>query len=95
MGEGNRAYQEELLATVSKYKLNHKVVFAGATDEIESYIWNSDAGINASHEEGFSNFIIECMSMKKPIIVSNAGGNVEAITDVKPVSFSLPVMPPL
>ena len=81
VGEGNRAYQEELWATVSKYKLNHKVVFAGATDEIESYICDSDAGIIASHEEGFSNFIIECMSMKKPIIVSDAGGNVEAITD--------------
>jgi glycosyltransferase involved in cell wall biosynthesis len=80
VGEGNKAYQEELQATVSKYKLNHKVIFAGATDEIESYIWGCDAGIIASHEEGFSNFIIECMSMKKPIIVSDAGGNVEAIT---------------
>ena len=81
VGEGDTAYQKELKETVLKNNLNHKVIFSGATDEIEYYIRNSDAGVIASHEEGFSNFVIECMSMKKPVIVSDAGGNVEAITN--------------
>ena len=39
----------------------------------------SDIGILASDEEGFSNAILEYMSYKLPVIATDVGGNSEAI----------------
>jgi glycosyltransferase involved in cell wall biosynthesis len=39
----------------------------------------SDLGIVASHEEGFSNSLIEAMSCGLPMVVTAVGGNVDAV----------------
>jgi glycosyltransferase involved in cell wall biosynthesis len=39
----------------------------------------TDLSLLCSHEEGFSNAIIEAMIKKKPLIVTNVGGNAEAV----------------
>ena len=41
----------------------------------------SDIGLLVSHEEGFSNAILEFMAAGKPVVVTDVGGNAEAIID--------------
>lgn len=48
---------------------------------IEPYLAIADASILASHEEGFSNSILEGMAASLPMIVTDVGGNAEAVVD--------------
>jgi glycosyltransferase involved in cell wall biosynthesis len=41
----------------------------------------SDLGVIASHQEGFSNSLLEKMSAGLPVIATDVGGNGEAIID--------------
>jgi glycosyltransferase involved in cell wall biosynthesis len=41
----------------------------------------ADIGILCSHEEGFANAILEGMAAGLPMIVTNVGGNSEAVID--------------
>ncbi len=51
----------------------------GAIADTTSWLQSSDLGVLCSHEEGFSNAILEGMACGIPFIVTNAGGNAEAI----------------
>ena len=39
----------------------------------------ADIGILCSHQEGFSNAILEGMAAKLPMVVTDVGGNKEAV----------------
>jgi glycosyltransferase involved in cell wall biosynthesis len=41
----------------------------------------ADFALNVSHEEGFSNAVIEGMAAGLPMIVTDVGGNPEAVVD--------------
>lgn len=59
---------------------NGQVLFPGATREVEKYIKTFDvACLVPGSNEGFSNAIIENMAMGLPMIVSDVGGNAEAV----------------
>lgn len=56
------------------------VVFPGMVNEVRDYIAVLDiACLVPGANEGFSNSILECMAMGKPMIVSEVGGNAEAV----------------
>lgn len=57
------------------------VKFLGKRDDVEQLLTISDIGILCSHEEGFPNSILEGMAMGLPMIVTDVGGNAEAIVD--------------
>ncbi|MDZ4057391.1 MAG: glycosyltransferase, partial [Polynucleobacter sp.] len=40
-----------------------------------------DIGVLCSHEEGFSNAVLESMAARLPMIVTDVGGNAEAVED--------------
>lgn len=61
--------------------LERNVRFLGARTEIPELLGASDISILASHEEGFSNAIIEAMAAGLPLVVSDVGGNAEAVID--------------
>ncbi|MCI0400583.1 MAG: glycosyltransferase [Gammaproteobacteria bacterium] len=53
----------------------------GERIDVPQLLKAADIGISASHQEGFSNSVLECMAARLPIVVTNVGGNVEAVID--------------
>ena len=59
------------------------ILFIGESDEVESLYSTADIGVLPSHQEGFSNSILEGMAAALPMIVTSVGGNAEAVIDKK------------
>jgi glycosyltransferase involved in cell wall biosynthesis len=57
------------------------VDFLGEQENVAPLLAAADFGILASHEEGFSNALLEAMAAGLPMIVTDVGGNPEAIVD--------------
>jgi glycosyltransferase involved in cell wall biosynthesis len=55
------------------------VSFLGARDDVADILGASDIGILCSHEEGFSNAVLEGMAASLPMVVTDVGGNSEAV----------------
>lgn len=51
-----------------------------AREDVSSLLAASDVGLLCSHEEGFSNAILEGMRASLPMIVTDVGGNAEAVS---------------
>lgn len=61
--------------------LTESVRFLGERADVPDLLAASDIGVLASHEEGFSNAVIEGMAAGLPMVVSDVGGNAEAVID--------------
>ncbi|MBL4890788.1 MAG: glycosyltransferase [Rhizobiaceae bacterium] len=57
------------------------VHFLGLREDVASILRASNIGVLCSHEEGFSNAILEGMAATLPMVVTEAGGNSEAVID--------------
>jgi glycosyltransferase involved in cell wall biosynthesis len=73
--------QESLEAFLQGGSLAKHIRFMGSRDDVDQLLSVSDLGILASHEEGFSNAVLEKMAAGLPVIVTDVGGNAEAIQD--------------
>lgn len=71
----------ELRALVGELGLEGKTVWIGGVPSVYEYITAADIGILTSHEEGFSNAILEYMAVGLPVIATDVGGNGEAVID--------------
>lgn len=58
-----------------------RVTFAGECADVRPYVTASDIGILPSHEEGFSNAVLEGMEAGLAMVATNVGGNAEALED--------------
>jgi glycosyltransferase involved in cell wall biosynthesis len=58
-----------------------KVIFTGPTSDVKQYLAAFDVACLVSGSEGFSNSILEKMAMGLPLIVTDVGGNAEAVRD--------------
>jgi glycosyltransferase involved in cell wall biosynthesis len=70
-----------LKALAARLELSDNIRFLGQSDEVPELLAASDIGVLASHEEGFSNAVLEGMAAALPMVVSDVGGNAEAIID--------------
>jgi glycosyltransferase involved in cell wall biosynthesis len=61
--------------------IGDRIHWAGSVAEVGDYLAAADIGVLASHEEGFSNAILEGMAAGLPMVVTDVGGNAEAIVD--------------
>ncbi|MBK8523307.1 MAG: glycosyltransferase [Betaproteobacteria bacterium] len=75
---GARAALEAQLVQLG---LTERVRFLGERGDVPDLLAASDIGVLASHEEGFSNAVIEGMAAGLPMVVSDVGGNAEAVID--------------
>jgi glycosyltransferase involved in cell wall biosynthesis len=75
-GIGAKLYEQ-----VTRLRIAEHVLFLGTRDDVPSLLCSADIGILSSHEEGFSNAIIESMAAGLPMIATAVGGNHEAIID--------------
>lgn len=72
-------YKPQLVRLISKYNLKKYVSLIEGEAKL-SLAWNAaDIGVLPSHQEGFSNSLLEGMTSSTAMIVTNVGGNPEAI----------------
>lgn len=58
-----------------------RLLILGSVRDMPSLLAAADIGALVSHEEGFSNAVLEGMAAALPMLVSDVGGNAEAIGD--------------
>lgn len=64
-----------------KHGISKNVLFFGKAKNIPELMQASDIGILCSHEEGFSNSLLEYMASGLPVVATDVGGNKEAVKD--------------
>ena len=72
---------KELEAAALNLGISGCVDFAGSVIDPYPFLYKADIGVNCSHQEGFSNSVLEYMSFGLGIVVTDVGGNAEAIRD--------------
>jgi len=58
-----------------------RVRFLGETEDVGRVLDGCDIGVLCSHEEGFSNALLEYMERALPVVATAVGGNTEAVVD--------------
>jgi glycosyltransferase involved in cell wall biosynthesis len=71
----------ELEALAAARGISHRIQFLGEYADIPLLLSAADFGLLTSREEGFSNVILEGMSAGLAMIVTDVGGNAEAVID--------------
>jgi glycosyltransferase involved in cell wall biosynthesis len=71
----------DLRALAKSLHIEENVIFLGARQDVPELLRGADVGVLSSHQEGFSNAILEGMAAGLPMIVTNVGGNPEAVVD--------------
>ena len=77
----DRGIQRKLEQDVANLGIGQSVRFLGRRDDVPLLLTASDLSILPSHEEGFSNVILESMAASLPVIATDVGGNREAVLD--------------
>jgi glycosyltransferase involved in cell wall biosynthesis len=72
---------QSLRSQVQDRSIDDHILFLGPYADIPAILGASDVGILCSHEEGFSNAILEGMAAGLPMVVTRVGGNSEAVID--------------
>ncbi|WP_260679242.1 glycosyltransferase [Thalassomonas sp. M1454] len=78
-GEG----RAEIESIISELKLQQNVILTGYIPSPKAYIALIDIYLLSSFSEGTSMTLLEAMSLAKPCIVTNVGGNPEVVIDNK------------
>lgn len=71
----------DLVKLVSQLELDEQIFWLGSRRDIPSLLSHADVSVLPSHEEGFSNAILEGMAAGVPMVVTDVGGNSEAVID--------------
>lgn len=71
----------ELQSLAEQAGISSNVRLMGACSEVSRFLEVADVGILSSHEEGFSNALLEYMVAGLPIVATDVGGNSEAVQD--------------
>jgi glycosyltransferase involved in cell wall biosynthesis len=71
----------DLRRQVAAAGLNDRIVFLGERRDIGELLSACDIGLLCSHQEGFSNAVLEGMASGLPMVVTDVGGNREAVAD--------------
>lgn len=61
--------------------LADNIVWVEGRFDAQSPLAAADVGILPSHQEGFSNSLIEMMASALPVIATRVGGNIDAVVD--------------
>jgi len=75
--------QTELEGLARTGGITDNIQFLGERLDVPNVLAAADFGLLPSHEEGFSNVILEGMAAALPIIATNVGGNPEAVEHEK------------
>jgi len=74
-----KPYRNKLNCLIDELKLNNNIFFLGERQDIPEILNILDVFVLSSLSEGFSNTIIEAMAAGTPVVVTDVGGNAEAV----------------
>jgi len=67
---------------IARTELGARTLFTGDVADVVPYLWSLDVGcLTPGSNEGFSNAVVEQMAVGLPVIVTDVGGNAEAVVD--------------
>jgi len=78
---GDGALREELINYAKKLDVYDKIIFLGFRDNVFKILPTFDVFALSSLTEGISLTLLEAMAMKRPVVVTNVGGNPEVVVD--------------
>ena len=81
VGNDSHGIRSSLVALSVDLGIANHVTFAGARNDVKDILLSSDLAVLCSHQEGFSNAVLEAMAAALPIVVTDVGGNAEAVRD--------------
>lgn len=73
--------QGEIEARAREGGIADRVRYAGERADVRPLLIASDIYISASHEEGFSNSVLEAMAANLPVVATRVGGTPDAVLD--------------
>ena len=78
---GNGPLLNGVRELIGRTKMGMHTVFTGDVADVVPYLWAMDVGVLTSRSnEGFSNGVLEQMAVGLPMIVTDVGGNAEAVS---------------
>jgi glycosyltransferase involved in cell wall biosynthesis len=77
----DRGIQTHLERSAHEMRISSLIQYLGRQDDVAPFLAAGDISIVASHEEGFSNVILESMAAGLPVVATRVGGNPEAVVD--------------
>ena len=72
---------EHLKKIANQQGITNYICWLGPQNQVTDILSQSDLAILCSHQEGFSNAVLEAMACKLPLVVTDVGGNKEAVID--------------
>lgn len=75
----DRGIGVELDALAKRLGIDENIVWLGRREDVASLLGAMDIGVMASHEEGFSNALLEKLAAGLPVVATAVGGNPEAL----------------
>jgi glycosyltransferase involved in cell wall biosynthesis len=77
----DRGIRNNLAKLAQELGIRNHIIFMDRRDDISDLMAASDISVLPSHEEGFSNVVLESMATGLPVVSTRVGGNPEAIID--------------
>lgn len=71
----------QLRSRASALGISEQIMWLGERRDVDAILPAADLGLLVSHQEGFSNALIEAMGQGLPMIATAVGGNLDAIVD--------------
>ena len=81
VGHGAADYADSLQKLAADLEIEDRVYFAGSRTDIASLLAGADIGVLPSHQEGFSNALLEYMMAALPVVATATGGNLDAVEE--------------
>lgn len=81
IGTGNQKYTKQLHQIVDHFDLSENIDFLGKRSDIARLLNAADVGVLSSHQEGFSNAILEYMAASLPVVATSVGGNLDIVQE--------------
>jgi glycosyltransferase involved in cell wall biosynthesis len=77
----DRGIQKDVERQAKDLGIHDLIQFLGRRDDVPQLLAAADLSVLPSHEEGFSNVILESMAAGLPVVATRVGGNSEAVVD--------------
>jgi glycosyltransferase involved in cell wall biosynthesis len=78
----DRGIRDDLIAAIAEAPWYQKIHFLDQRQDVPELLSAMDIGVLASHEEGLSNALLEKLAAGLPVVVTDVGGNREAVEDM-------------